>query len=172
MKKMADGGMVDQQPQESPIMTMLRNYVLGHGGLGGHDVVETQTAMNVDPSSDTVKGYAHGGMVDEEDDASMPHLADGDVLDDFSVNTGDSDTVKGLPVNLPATVPPVPPAPASQAVAPRLCLPRRRKRRIHDHYPVCRQTSRRMSSKIICRTRRDNFKNTAPIVNSKPSKRS
>lgn len=62
-KGYSDGGEVEA---ESPIMAKIREYVLGHGGLGGVDQKEAELASNVDPSTDTVKGYADGGMVQDE----------------------------------------------------------------------------------------------------------
>lgn len=64
------------------------------------------------------------GSTDETNDREfepMPHLADGGIAD-FDVNTGDSDTLKGMPIN-PAAVPPqvasgqANPAPAAPAPA-------------------------------------------------------
>ena len=62
----------NQPDEESPIMVALRNYVLGHGGLGGTDQKETELAMNVDPSTGTAKGYADGGVVSDDDLQDMP----------------------------------------------------------------------------------------------------
>jgi hypothetical protein len=107
------------QPEESPIMIALRNYVLGHGGLGGVDQKETQLAMNVEPSSGTAKGYANGGIV-------MPDLGDLPIPgSDFDV-ANQSSTFK---TNGNVALPPIPPAllaaaaqkqipPAAQAPAP------------------------------------------------------
>lgn len=44
-------------------------------------------------------------MPNEPQFAPMPHLADGGLLDSFSVDGGGSDTLKGLPMN-PAAIPP------------------------------------------------------------------
>lgn len=67
------------------------------------------------------------GSTDESNDPEfeeMPHLADGDILGspdtDFGVDTGDSDTVKGLPLN-PAAIPPQ--TPAAQPPAPPMAAP-------------------------------------------------
>lgn len=132
--KAASGG-IAAKSEENPIMELLRDYTMNHGGLGGADQRETDIAMNIEPSTGTARSYAKGGVVtpypeieqekeeeepgeayDESNDrefAEMPHLADGGMAD-FDVNTGDSDTLKGLPMN-PAAVPPpaMPQAPAA-----------------------------------------------------------
>lgn len=63
------------------------------------------------------------GSTDEANDPEfedMPHLADGGFAGDFDVNTGDSDTVKGLPLNAQSLPPPeAEPAPAPETPAPK-----------------------------------------------------
>lgn len=68
---MADGGAVEG---ESPIMTAIRNYVMGHHGDAVGDQKETDLAQNVDSSTDTAKGYAKGGKVemDPKDTVGLP----------------------------------------------------------------------------------------------------
>lgn len=68
---------------------------------------------------------AKGGVVGEDED-TMPHLADGDFSlgNDFDVNTGDSSTLKGVPLNAAAVPPvapqadPIPKAPVAPVPAP------------------------------------------------------
>jgi hypothetical protein len=55
-------------PQESPIITKIRNYVVGHGGLGGADQRETTTASNVD-SSQPQQSWHAGNKISHDDDS-------------------------------------------------------------------------------------------------------
>ncbi len=82
--------------EDTTIADRIREYVLTHGGLGGKDYKENQQAMNVDTSSDTVRGMAFGGdpLDPEKDDL---------------VNNWLSQTMGQRPGGNPTTPPPPPP---------------------------------------------------------------
>lgn len=100
-------------------MNSVRNYVLNHNGLASSDNREEIAAANVDSSSGTAHNYAKGGVVKDDDapvnyDPMMPHMDEGGVVgNDFDVDSGDSDTIKGIPppvqhnpIDIASAVPP------------------------------------------------------------------
>lgn len=95
----------EEEEKSDGLMDRIRGYAMSHGGIGAADDREADIAMNVDTSSGTTKGYADGGVLG----------------DDFDVDGGDSQTVKGLPLN-PASLP-QPEAPIAQE--PTAALPQK-----------------------------------------------
>ncbi len=116
--------------QDATVSDFLLPYLMGQIPAVKAMMPMAGTAGKLAPAAEDVAGsemrdammrsmsrpaMSEGGVVEEE----MPHLAGGTPsLDDpFSVNTGDSSTVKAMPLN-PAAVPPQAPPPAAPAQMP------------------------------------------------------